>query len=235
MKKKKNNKYLIILILCLSVFLYLLISNNNNNNNKNKLKSDISNSVLNAEIKELKSEIKDLKEINDINSLLTDKKSINASLIYRSMPYFHNIIIINKGKNNKVKKGYAVINKDGLIGEVINVRNNTSKVRLITNSDNNYISAKFNYKDKDYIGIIKNYNIKTNELLLENVIGDLNNNIIGLDVVTSGLSSKMPSGILIGNITKLKKDEYNLSNTIIIKISADINDLNILKVVGKDD
>ena len=44
----------------------------------------------------------------------------------------------------------------------------------------------------------------------------------------------MPSGLLIGKITDLKQDKYNLSNTIKIKIN-DINDLNIVRVVGKDD
>ena len=70
-----------------------------------------------------------------------------------------------------------------------------------------------------------------NELYLENVIGDFNN-INEIDVVTSGLSGNIPSGILIGKIKGLEKDEFNLSNTIIITPSADFNDINLVRVVG---
>lgn len=243
MKKKGKSKKIIFIFIGLilsSVLLYFILTNNTFLDNLKGIsasvfykKSTNDKAIIDAEIKDLNKEIDHLKEINKIDSVLTDKVVINASITKRSMPYWHNIITINKGKKDKVKKGYAVINSSGLVGEVIIVNNKSSEVKLITNQDNNYISGKFNYKDKDYYGIIKRYNVITNELYLENVIGDLDKEIIDLDVVTSGLSSNMPSGLLIGKISDIKQDKYNLSNTIKLKISTDINDLNIVKVVGK--
>ena len=243
MKKKGKTKKIIFIFIGLilsSVLLYFILTNNTFLDNLKGIsasafykKSTNDKAIIDAEIKDLNKEIDHLKEINKIDSVLTDKVVINASITKRSMPYWHNIITINKGKKDKVKKGYAVINSSGLVGEVIIVNNKSSEVKLITNQDNNYISGKFNYKDKDYYGIIKRYNVITNELYLENVIGDLDKEIIDLDVVTSGLSSNMPSGLLIGKISDIKQDKYNLSNTIKLKISTDINDLNIVKVVGK--
>ena len=241
-KKHKRNRIFIyiVLILLLSILLYYVLTNNTSLDKLKGLSASVfikknnnSKELVNAEIKDLNKEIEELKRINKLDSVLTDKVIINASVTKRSMPYWHNIITINKGKKDKIKKGYAVINNEGLVGEVFIVNNNSSEVRLITKQDNNYISGKFNYKNKDYYGIIKRYNVLTNELYLENVIGDFNKEIIDLNVVTSGLSSNMPSGILIGKISEIKHDKYNLSNTIKIKISADINDLNIVKVVGK--
>ena len=90
---------------------------------------------------------------------------------------------------------------------------------------------------KEILGKIKElfslqeYNLIKNELYLENVIGDLNS-ISNIDIVTSGLSSNIPIGILIGKIKEIKKDEFNLSNTIIITPSADFNDINLVRVVG---
>ncbi len=241
--KRKNRLSIILFIILISFLLYISLFNNRflepfkgisaslfNIGNK-----EYSSRVKESEIEDLNRNIKELKKINDIDSLLSDKIKINASVIKRSMPYWHNIITINKGKKDKVKKGYAVINNNGLIGEVIIVNKNTSEVKLITNNDNNYISGKFIYKDKEYYGIIKKYNIITNELYLENVIGELNEDIKDISVVTSGLTSKIPSGLYIGKIKNIKKDKYNLSNTVIIEMGADINDLNIVKVVGKND
>ena len=239
MKKNKNNKiYITIIILLVIVIICLVFKNNISlisrvNTNVFSAKSKYKNKILVEENKELKKEINDLKNSTKIDSLLSDKKVINASIIYRSAPFWHDYITINKGKKDNIKKGYAVINNDGLVGEIIKVYSNFSKVRLITNKSNNYISAKFSYNNKEYYGIIKNYDIKTNILYLENVIGDLDNKILGINIVTSGLSSDMPSGLLIGQIIDIKKDNYNLSNIIKIKMSADINDLKILKVVGK--
>ena len=63
----------------------------------------------------------------------------------------------------------------------------------------------------------------------------MNDDIKGINVVTSGLSSNIPSGLYIGSIKRIKKDKYNLSNVIIINLGADINDLTIVKVVGNND
>ncbi|MBO6195169.1 MAG: rod shape-determining protein MreC [Bacilli bacterium] len=243
-RRKHNKKYVLISTICfLSILLlYFILTNNTYLDNLKGLSASIFNKstknskeIDKSEINELRNEIEELKKINKIDSVLTDKIVINASVTKRSTPYWHNIITINKGKKDNVKKGYAVINDGGLVGEVIIVNNKSSEVKLITNQDNNYISAKFNYKDKDYYGIINKYDVIKNELYLENVIGDLDNKIINLNVVTSGLSSNMPSGLYIGKIKELKKDKYNLSNIIIIKIGADINDLNLVKVVGNND
>ena len=244
-KKKYKYKILFICLIGIVIIISLFIFINDNNSvldNLKKVSANIfykennnilSNNVLENEIKDLNKEINELKEINDIDSLLTDKRVINASIIKRSPNYWYDIITINKGSKNGVKRGDGVISNNGLIGEVIIANNNTSEVRLICNTSNNYLSSKFNYNDIDYYGIIKKYNLITNELYMENVVGDIDN-VIGLDVITSGLSSNIPSGLLIGKIKDIEIDKYNLSHTIIIEPSANFNDINIVRVVGND-
>ena len=63
---------------------------------------------------------------------------------------------------------------------------------------------------------------------------NLTNEIIDSDVYTSGLGNNMPSGLYIGKISEIKKDKYNLSNKITIKLNEDINDFNIVSVVGQE-
>ena len=94
-----------------------------------------------------------------------------------------------------------------------------------------YLSAKFNYNGNDYFGIIKKYDLVENELYLENVIGDFEPDIKG-DVITSGLTGNIPSGLYIGKIKRVIKDKYNLSSSIIIEPGSNFNDINLVRVVG---
>lgn len=239
--KKKYTKYYVFLFL-LVIALAALLSNKGYLDNLKGVSANvfniaqnqtIDNDVTNAEIDDLEKEIAELKKLNKIDKILTDKKIINASVIKRSTPYWNDIITINKGKDDGIKKGYAVMSNDGFVGEVTVVNKNTSEVSLITNSNNASMSAKFNYEGNDYFGIIKKYSLIKNELYLENVIGDFDNKkIINTNVITSGLSSNIPSGLLIGKIIDIKKDKYNLSNSIKIKLSANLNDINLVRVVG---
>ncbi len=246
MKKRKNyKKYILIsffgIIVIFSIYFFLT----NNNHLFNKLKSFSaltlinnkdnvkSNDLLESEINDLKKEIEELKGITNVDNLLTDKKIINASIIKRSDKYWFNMITINKGSKDGVKKGYPVITPSGLIGEVSIVNKNSSEIKLISSNNKNYISAKFTIDNKEYYGIIKEYNTIKNELYLENVIGDINN-YKDISVVTSGLSNKYPSGLYIGKIIDIKKDKFNLSSTVFIRPGADLNDINMVMVVGND-
>ena len=246
MKKKKNIKkyiYIILIGLLIIISSFYFLRNNNNIIGKLKAFSSVlfinnynyikSNELLESEINELKVQVEELKKVTEIKKLMADKRIINASIIKRSDRYWFNIITINKGKNDGIKKGNPVISTTGLVGEVVIVNNNSSEIKLITSNNSNYISAKFMVDNKEYFGIIKEYNTIRNELYLENVIGDISNYKDAL-VVTSGLSNNYPSGLLIGKIVDMKKDKFNLSNTFVIKPSADYNDINIVMVVSND-
>ena len=246
MKKKKNIKkyiYISILGIIIIITIFYFLRNNNDILSKLKALSSISfikkddniktNELLESEINELKTQIEDLKKVTELKKIITDKKIINASIIKRSDKYWFNLITINKGKKDGIKKGNAVITTSGLIGEVSIVNNSSSEIKLISSNDKNYISAKFKIEDKEYYGIIKEYNIIKDELYMENVIGDITN-YKDINVVTSGLSNDYPSGLLIGKIVDIKKDKYNLSNTFVIKPSTNYNDINIVMVVSND-
>lgn len=238
-KRKKYNKiyrlFFIISILFIIVIIYLyndnLLELKSISSSIFNLKGDTYKSKENIEISELKKEIKELKEINNINKSNIESNYIDASIIKRNNSYWNESITINVGKNNGVKKGYAVTYNNQLIGTIYKVYKNTSLVRLITSNKENYISAKFTINDIEYYGIIKEYNVIKNELYLENVIGDFNIN--NEDVITSGLENNMPPGIYIGKIIDIKKDKYNLSSKITIKPSINYNNIKYVKVLLK--
>lgn len=254
-KKKRVFKIIFIIVLLIvllgSLFLYFLKDARSNNvifsltkdisASISKIvsipynKVNISNSDLSKEInKDYEKEIESLKKALELNNSLSDKKLINASVTKRSTAYWYNIITIDKGSKNDIKEGMAVINNSGLIGKVIKVNKYSSDVKLLTSKNNdNSISAVFYINDVPYYGLIDEYNIEKNELYLRNVIGDFNKNeIININVITSGFSDSFKSGLLIGKIKEIKKETYGISNKIILTPSADFNDIKIVTVVG---
>ena len=263
MKNKKDNKkgkkvyiFIIIIVLIIVSLLFYFLNNENNNNIVFKYIKDMNNivakivnypvtsirtkeeiknlSVVESENKKLKEEIEKYKKELNMKQSITDKKLITGTTIKRSLTYWYDTITIDIGEKDGVKKGDAAMNYEGLIGKVIKTNKNSSDVKLLTSkSKNNYVSATITYKDKVYYGLIDNYNLKTNELHLKNVIGDFSDDIIGINVVTSGLSDSFSSGLLIGKVKRINKDNYGISNDIYISPASDFNDITVISVVGR--
>lgn len=233
MKKKTKNKIkkIFIILIIFSVIILSYLYNNDLLKVKDIL-TDISFYSEKACKKESNKNIDELKKELNIDNLLIDSSKTYASIKYRYNSNWFNTITINKGKKDNIKKGSAVLSNNSFIGYVSHVNKNTSIVNLITSNNDNYISAKININSNDYYGIIKKYNPIKNELYLENVIGDIN--ISNEDVVTSGLTLNMPSGIYIGKAKEIIKDKYNLSNTIIVEPDINYNDIKIVEVISND-
>ena len=231
-KIKKDNRFIIIIILLLSLFSYYEINNNFRiggilrdiiflpiiNDNHKELYT-----LINKEIKE---ENNELKKMLNINYSLTDFDSINASIIERNSTYWLNELIINKGHNDGVYDNQLVITSDGMIGKVIDSSYKTSKIQLIT-SFNTPISVTVNNTNKllianDYKLYIKGINEKDNIK-------------VGDKVVTSGLSEFFPKGVLIGEISVIKKENNDIGYYSIVKLSANINNLRFVTILKRKD
>ncbi len=230
-------KYLKILILILLIFILFFIGNKNNYFTKSKLKNlslksisiidkyidlknykkykleneKLTNGLTNNEIitnqnKELEEEINTLKEELNLKKIYTSYDIIYSTVINRDD--ITNTFIIDKGKNDNIEKGSPVVNTSGLIGIIDILYDDNSVVKLINNNNlnlsikinNNYGSLSY-YKDNIYkVSDISNYNdIKVND-----------------KVYTTGMGN-LPSGIFIGIVKEIQKDNYGISNIFYIE------------------
>ena len=191
--------------------------------------------AIETENVELRRQIDALKNELNIDYTLTDYEYLNATVTSRSVGYWYNTITINKGSYNGIKKDMVVINGKGLIGRVIKTSTFTSDVRLITTSEtNNKISVHISNGDNNLYGLINNYDYSKNLLEVEGIsntkdvdIGDL--------VYTSGLGGIFPSGILIGSVSEITTDSYDLAKIIKVKPSADFSNINYVSVLKRKD
>ena len=186
-----------------------------------------------AQIEELQKEVTELKSTLDLNATLSEYTYINATVVNRNIGYWYNNLTIDKGSKNGVKKGDAVITNKGLIGKIINVSNFSSTVKLLTSDEiSNKISIKIDYDDEYLYGLLTGYDKENNVYKIEGITdskkleeGDL--------VTTTGLTDYFPSGIVIGKVSKVVKDEYDLNSVVEVKPSVDFENISIVTVLNR--
>lgn len=134
-----------------------------------------------------------------------------------------NVFILNKGGNDKIKKGYTVIIKDNLVGVVSQVSANLSKVDTVNNS-----SFSFTAKTQNgAMGVIRggvtlildnillSEDVKTGELVLTK--GDINSDGIGI----------LPD-LVVGKITSVEKNPSDLFQK--ARVESSVNFTNLTSV-----
>ena len=188
---------------------------------------------LTSENIELRKQIEAMKEELDIDYTINDYEFLNATVISRNISYWYNTITIDKGTYNGVETNMVVVNSDGLIGKVISTTTFTSDVKLLTTSDtNNKISIAISNGSNKLYGLIKDYNYNTNSLEVEG-ISNTETVSIGDYVYTSGLGGVFPSGILIGKVTEITTDEYDLAKIINVSPIADFDNINYVAILKR--
>lgn len=201
---------------------------------KNVDKEKIKKNTYKAQIDELNNEIKELKSLLDLNTIISDYNSINATVINRNVGFWYNTITIDKGSHNGIKEGYAVVVNDGLIGKIVSVSEFSSTVKLLTSDElSNKISVKINKDGKSIYGLLASYNSKKNVYVIEG-ISDIDELEVGSYVTTTGLSELFPSGILIGTIKKVTLDNYGLTKVVEVTPSVDFEDITYVSVLKRE-
>ena len=125
-----------------------------------------------------------------------------AKVIKNSIKSSRNYLIVNKGTKDSITREMGVISSKGIIGIIYKVSKNYSSVISILNRDLQ-INAKF--KKNNAFGSLNWNGINTNKVKLSDipVINDVK---IGDSIVTGGMSTYFPDGILIGVVSDYEID-----------------------------
>lgn len=200
---------------------------------KLKDKSDNIESIISSN-ENLQSEVKKLKESLDLNTVLSDKILVNATVVYRNLGYFYDEVTIDKGSSSGVEKDMAVITSKGLIGKTSKVSNYTSTVKLLSNENmDNKLSVKVKTDDDFVYGLIYKYNSKSNTFLIEGISQNVSIPE-NADVVTTGMGNIFPSGLLVGKVKKMTTDNFDLSKVLEVSSSVDFDDIEYVSVVKRE-
>ncbi|WP_423799214.1 rod shape-determining protein MreC [Neobacillus sp. SAB-20_R2A] len=187
---------------------------------------------LEAEVQELKKDNKELRDVLDEKKTLRDLEPMPATVIGRNPDRWHEMIIINKGKLDGIKKNMAVITATGLIGKVKNVTQFSSTVQLLSAMDpKNRISAVIQGETEVY-GFVQGFDDKQKMLLVKAIPSGAKVEK-GQTVITSGMGGVFPKGLMIGKVEEVKPDQYGLNQTALVKPGADFYDIENVMVIKR--
>lgn len=190
---------------------------------------------LEAENEILNSELKKLKEANDIDYLPSEYQTKVVGVQTRDQTNWNNEITIAAGSTSDIEEGMVVCDSQGMIGVITSVNELTAKVSLLTNeTPETKIPVMILNGEETVYGLIDGYSVNNGylEMTLLSKVDKLEKNA---KVYTSGLGGegKSPKGIYLGKAKKLYTKSDGTTTSIRIKPAANFEDLSYVVVVKK--
>lgn len=165
--------------------------------------------------------------ITSKDSVDSDYRFIPANVINNSIYHLNNFILIDKGREDGIRKDMGVISANGIVGKVANVSDNYASVISMLHPYS-VVSARFTenqhlanvcWETTDYrFGTVKDI-----PLHLFPQKGDT--------LVTSGFSNIYPADIMIGTIEEMIDNDSKDFNTAKIRFSTNFSTLRHVYVI----
>ncbi len=197
------------------------------------------NRELKAKIEELETENKRLSLYEDENEQLSallevaqkykDYETTGARVIAKDTGVWYDSFLIDKGTMDDVDTNMAVINAGGLVGRIVKSSASYSNVYSILDSRSS-VSAK-SLRTGDLGVVTGDHELMEQGLCKMEYIDSDAEIMEGDEIVTSGLSEYYPSGISIGYVREIHKDENGLTKYAVIEPTADLKHLDTLLVI----
>ena len=197
------------------------------------------NESLRAEVEALEGELADkdatkeenkrLRDYLEMKETYSDFKLTEALVIGVEGESHTTFLTLNKGKNDGIEIGMAVMVKEGLVGSVCDAGGNWSRVRVLNEAS---ASAGAYVQRSGETGVLcgdiayKDTGFCTLKYLSEDAdieVGDL--------IYTSGEGSVYPSGIFIGKVTDVKSDGFSRTKSATVECAVDTGSLKYVVVI----
>ncbi|MFQ6739290.1 MAG: rod shape-determining protein MreC [Alphaproteobacteria bacterium] len=148
------------------------------------------------------------------------QEALIADVMYDNTTLHHNTFIINRGTDDKIERGMAVVSTDGLLaGVIVDTANNFSRVRALSDNDSN-IAVRI--VGTDVYGFLQGNGSKTAKIGLFSK-PDFRANP-GAKLITSNISGVLPGGIFVGNIKNQNDIDVlnprNISRVMVLKFNG---------------
>ena len=167
----------------------------------------------------------------DSTTLPLKYQFVSASVINNSYYKSNNSLTLNKGIKDEVKIDLGVISSKGLVGIIENVSSNYSTVQSILNTKSQ-INAML--KNSNHFGSLV-WDTKHPNIVQLIDIPRLAPVVVGDTVITGGMSTIFPKGILIGVIKDFYINQDKNSYTLNINLFNDMTNLEHVYIIDNLD
>lgn len=190
--------------------------------------------TISSELTEAQKEIADLEGMLELNATMTEKTYVNATVVARDIGYWYDTLTLDKGTRAGIEVGQAVINQDGLLGYISASSMFSSTVKLLTSGNENHkVSIKIEVGDSFVYGLLTGYDSEKNLFRIEGI--SENTGIPkNAKVTTTGLGNQFPSGILVGTVSDIMLDHFELAKTVYMTPSVNFNDTHYVSVLKRE-
>lgn len=193
------------------------------------------NEDLKAQAAQLQKRIVDLQEsqadLNLLSGLLNYARSVPdnhyaaANVIGRDSSPFLSFIIIDLGTDDGVARDQPVVTDNGLVGTVVAVTCCSARVRLITDPDS-AVTARLQQSRDEGVAVGRfggGLDLQYLSQQAQVKTGDL--------VLTSGLGGSYPEGIVLGTVSAVQRQSFDVLQTASLTPGVDFNRLEIVLVI----
>lgn len=177
------------------------------------------------ELREIKHDYERIAALLEYTTTVANREYVAANVIGLDTSGFISVMFIDRGARDGIETGMPVVTDLGLVGRVTQVRANASQVLLI-NDPNSCVSVRLQTS-------------RTDGSVCGQLSGTLRMELISLDeelapgelVVTSGLGGKLPSGLVIGQVTSVRRFEFELFQEAEVRSLNDFDRLEFVTVI----
>jgi rod shape-determining protein MreC len=167
-----------------------------------------------------------LRSLLEFKNKLTSKV-LSAEVVGKDPRQIFKTVRISKGESDGVKQGMPVLSSQGLVGQVMRVFSNYSDVLLITDPNSNIDVVVQNSR---FRGVLEGMGKIECKLKYLERLDDIN---IGDVVLSSGMERRFPKGLILGTVSKVDKQNYGVTQEVLVKPVVDFSRLEeVLVVMG---
>ena len=179
---------------------------------------------------------KEIAELKGLMGQTVDKKFYKkyATIINRNPETYSNQITLNIGTKDGVSLDNAVISDSGLIGKIIEVNENTSRVRLLTSQDQlSKVSVQIHVNEDESIqGYLEQYDFKKGAFVVRLFT---NTDVVKVDqnVTTSGAGGVFPNGLFVGKVFMIDELLNENGRILYVTPAADFSSFEYVAVLSE--
>ena len=175
-------------------------------------------------------ELTNLRELYDLDAQYEDYDKVGARIIAKDTGNWFHSFTIDKGYNDGLAIDMNVMAGSGLVGRIIAVGPNWSKVLSIIADNSNTSGMVLSTSDNLIVtGDLELY--ADGVISFEKLVDSADRVVEGDKIVTANVSDKYLPGILIGYISAINVDANNLTKSGLITPAADFEHLEEVLVI----
>ena len=194
------------------------------------------NDLLAEKVRELESyetENNELRELLNLTKKYEDRENVIAEVIAKEPGLWFDVFTVNKGAKDGIEVNSVVLTHSGLVGKVLEVYDNSSKVVSILDPSNQ-VGAKIS-KTGELVTAVGDINLTEKGLIKINYITSDVPLGVGDVIETSGIAGidgVYPEGIFIGNVVEVQnEDEALLSKYALVEPGVNFRTLSEVMIL----